>query len=166
MKRRSSVVGGIILIILGVLFLVKEIAPQYFQFWDWPFVIIGLGLVFLIWALLSGSGGLAVPGAIIGGIGGILYYQNLTGNWESWSYIWSLIPGFVGVGVILSGLIDRNVRETLGAGLTLIIISGILFFAFGSAFGFRSDLARYWPVLLIALGLISLVRVIFSKKKK
>jgi len=165
MKRRSSIVGGIILIILGVLFLVKEIAPQYFQFWDWPFVIIGLGLVFLIWALLSGSGGLAVPGAIIGGIGGILYYQNLTGNWESWSYIWSLIPGFVGVGVILGGLIDRNVRETLSAGLTLIIISGILFFAFGSAFGLRYDLARYWPVLLIALGLISLVRVIFSKKK-
>jgi hypothetical protein len=166
MTRKTNLVGGIILVLLGLIFLAREIAPQYFQFWDWPVFIIGLGLVFFIWALVSRTGGLAVPGAILSGIGGILYYQNMSGDWESWSYIWALIPAFVGVGVIIGGLIDKNYRDGFSSGLTLIIISAILFFAFGSFFGFESDFTQYWPVLLIALGLISLVRVAFSKSKR
>ncbi len=165
-NRRSSIVSGIILILLGLLFLANEIFPELFSFWEWPVLIIGMGFVFLLWAILSGIGGLAVPAAIIGGIGGIFYYQNMTGNWESWSYIWSLIPGFVGVGIILSGIIDRSLKEALSGGLTMIIISGVLFFAFGTAFGIENDFFQYWPILLIALGLISLVRVLFSNKQK
>lgn len=165
MKRRSGVVGGVILILLGLLFLASEIAPQYFQFWDWPFIIIGLGVVFIIWAILSGTGGLAIPGAVIGGIGGILYYQSITGEWESWSYIWALIPGFVGIGIIISGIIDQTYKESFSSGLILLLISTILFFAFGSAFGMQPEITQYWPVLLIALGLISLVRAVFSGSK-
>lgn len=166
MNRRGSIIGGIILILLGVFFLAREIAPQYFQFLDWPFIIIGLGGVFLLWALLSGTGGLAVPGAILAGIGGILYYQNVTGDWESWSYIWALIPGFVGVGIILGGLIDRDFKESISAGLTLLLISAILLFAFGAAFGLAPQVTQYWPVLLIALGVIALVRALIAGSKR
>lgn len=162
MKRKTSIVGGIILILLGLLFLASELLPEYFQFWDWPFIIIGLGVVFFIWAIISGTGGLAVPGAILSGIGGIFYYQNMSGDWASWSFIWALIPAFVGIGVIISGIIDRNYKEAISGGLTLIIISAILFFAFGSFLGLESNLTQYWPVLLIALGLISLVRALFG----
>ncbi len=166
MKRKPGFIGGIILILLGVLFLAREIAPQYFQFWEWPFIIIGLGGVFLIWAILSSTGGLAVPGSILAGIGGILYYQNFIGDWQSWSYIWALIPGFVGVGVIISGIIDRNFREAFSGGLVLLLISTMLFFAFGSAFGLDTEITRYWPLLLIGLGLIALVRALFPRKRK
>lgn len=166
MNRKTNLVGGIILILLGLLFLAREIAPQYFQFWEWPFFIIGLGVVFFIWAIVSGTGGLAVPGAILSGIGGIFYYQNMSGDWESWSYIWSLIPAFVGVGVMIGGLIDKNYKDAFSGGLTLIVISAILFLVFGSAFGLDLEFTQYWPVLLIALGLISLVRVAFSKSKR
>lgn len=165
MKRKNGIVLGIILIILGLLFLAREIAPQYFQFWDWPFIIIGLGGIFLLWAILSGTGGLAVPGSILAGIGSIFYYQNLTGNWESWSYIWAIIPGFVGVGIIISGIIDRNYKEAFSGGLILLLISGILFFAFGSAFGLPTEITMYWPALLILLGMVALVRAVFSAKR-
>ncbi len=40
-----------------------------------------------------------MPSIIVGGIGGILAYQDYTGHWESWSYLWTLIPGFVGLGI-------------------------------------------------------------------
>ena len=166
MNKKSGIVGGTILILLGVFFLAREIAPQYFQFMDWPVIIIGLGSIFLLWAILAGTGGLAVPGSILAGIGGILYYQNITDDWTSWAYIWALITAFVGLGVIISGIIDRNFKVAFTGGLTLIIISSVLFFAFGSAFGFEHELVKYWPVLLIALGLIALVRVIFSDKRK
>ena len=166
MNRRASIISGIFLILLGILFFVGEIAPQYFEFLDWPFIIIGLGLFFILWALLSTTGGLAVPGSILAGIGGILYYQNMTGDWESWSYIWSLIPGFVGIGIIIGGIIDRNFKEGLSSGLVLLLISGILLFSFGSAFGLPEEITQYWPALLIGLGLISLVRAIIAANKK
>jgi len=166
MKRNNGIVLGIIFIILGLLFLAREIAPQYFQFWDWPFIIIGLGGVFLLWAILSATGGLAVPGSILAGIGGILYYQNLTGDWESWAYIWALIPGFVGIGIIISGIIDRNYKEAFSGGLIMLLISGMLFFAFGSAFGLPNEVTMYWPALLILLGIVALVRALFSGRRR
>lgn len=166
MNRKNGVIGGVILILLGVLFLAREIAPQYFEFWEWPFIIIGLGGIFLLWAILSGTGGLAVPGSILAGIGGILYYQELTGDWQSWAYIWSLIPGFVGIGVIISGIIDRNYKEAFSGGLILMLISGVLFFVFGQAFGLESQVTQYWPALLIILGVIALVRALFSGKRR
>lgn len=166
MNRKNGVVGGVILILIGLLFLFREIAPQYFAFMDWPFIIVGLGVVFLLWAILSGTGGLAVPGAVLAGIGGIFYYQNLTGDWQSWSYIWALIPGFVGIGIIISGIIDRNYKDAFSGGLIMLLISGILFFAFGTAFGLEHQITQYWPALLIILGVIALVRALFSNKRR
>jgi len=165
-NRRAPIFGGIILILLGAFFLVKQFYPDIFAFWDWPFIIIGLGVLFLLWAVIGTIGGLAIPAMILTGIGGILYYQNVTGNWESWSYIWALIPGFVGVGILLSGLIDRKFKASLDGGLTMIVISTILFLIFGTAFGMDNNLGKYWPILLILLGLISLGRVIFRRKSK
>jgi hypothetical protein len=166
MNKRAGITGGIILILLGVLFLASEIYPQVFSFWDWPFIIIGLGGVFLLWGILGGVGGLAVPGSILAGIGGILYYQNFTGDWESWSYIWALIPGFVGVGIILGGIIDGKFKEAVSSGLVLILISAILLFAFGAAFGLDPNITMYWPVLLVILGVVSLVKAILSGRQK
>ncbi len=166
MNRKSTIIGGIILILLGVLFLASEIFSDVFTFWEWPFFIVGLGGLFFIWAILAGIGGLAVPGAIISGIGGILYYQNMTGNWESWSYIWALIPGFVGIGVLIANLIDGKFKQAITDSITLILISAILFFAFGSAFGLPREITQYWPVLLILLGVIALIKAILPKSKK
>lgn len=166
MKRKNNVFLGILLILLGSMLLARQIWPQYFPFWEWPFIIIGLGGLFLLWAIFSGNGGLAVPGSILAGIGGIFYYQNLTNDWASWSYIWALIPGFVGIGVIISGIIDRNYKEAFSGGLVLLLISMILFFVFGQAFGLQPEITQYWPVLLIILGVIALVRALFSSRRK
>lgn len=166
MKQKSGIFWGILLILLGILMLSRELWPEFFQFWDWPFFIIGLGAFFLLWAIFSGTGGLAVPGSILAGIGGILYYQNLTNDWASWAYIWALIPGFVGVGVILSGIIDRNYKEAFTGGLILLLISMVLFFAFGQAFGLQHEITQYWPALLILLGLVALVRAILPGKNR
>ena len=166
MKRKNSVVGGVILILLGLVLLAREIAPQYFQFFEWPFIVIGLGLIFLLWAILSGTGGLAVPGSILAGIGGILYYQNLTGDWGSWAYIWALIPGFVGIGIIISGIIEGNYKDSFSSGLILLLISGMLFFVFVQAFGLEPEIIQYWPALLILLGLIVLIRALLPRKHR
>ena len=97
MEKRNSIVGGIILIGVGVLFLLMQLFPGFAEIFDfsrqWPLLIVLLGALFLLGAFL-GSPQLAIPGSVVTGIGIILYYQNITGNWASWAFVWALIPGF------------------------------------------------------------------------
>ena len=83
-----------------------------------------------------------------------MYYQNLTGDWDSWSYMWTLIPGFVGVGIILRGLLGEETRQSLRRGLNLMVTSAVLFLVFSALLGGWGLLGNYGPaILLILLGL-------------
>lgn len=167
-KSRSNLGVGLLLVLFGGWFLAVQIVPDLGRwFWsafDWPFYIIGAGICFLIFGLVVGAPGLAIPACIIGGIGGLLYYQNVTSDWESWSYAWALIPGFVGVGVMLTALLGEGGKTGFRSGLTLVFISLIMFLIFGSFFGIK-PLGNLWPILLIALGLWMLIQPLFKKKQ-
>ena len=156
MPNRGSIIGGLILIFVGALFLLlqafPEIAIQFDPGVQWPLVIIAVGLLFFVGAVL-GEASLAVPGAIIGGIGVLFYYQNLSGNWASWAYVWALVPGFVGLGLILMGLLDRQKRSSIRAGIFLIFLSLILFAIFGGWLGGFTGSRQLWPLLLILSGI-------------
>ena len=170
MKRRtrSNVVGGILLILFGLLLLAYQFAPEQFSWLQiemtWPLIVVGVGLFLLVFGLLVGAPGMAVPAMIVGGIGGLLYWQNLTNNWSSWAYAWTLIPGFVGVGAILAGLLgEGRIRDAIDGGGTLILISAVMFAIFGSFLGGLKLLGDWWPLLLILVGLLILVRSLFRK---
>ncbi len=164
MENKSSIVLAAILIVVGAFLLVTRVFPVDFDIFKGPFIVMGVGVIFLVAAILTRNGALAIPGSIIGGIGGILYYQELTGNWSSWSYAWTLIPGFVGVGILLSGLIARDHARFDSGGLVLIALSAIGFLIFGGAFGLGWEISQYWPVLLIGVGVIVLISALFQKK--
>jgi peptidoglycan/LPS O-acetylase OafA/YrhL len=157
-QNRTQLVLGILLIAVGVYYFAAQQNPAL-QFWaqvafQWPFYVIGAGLVLLLIGLLTGAPGMAVPAAIVAGIGGILYYQNRTGDWESWSFLWTLLPGFVGIGVILTGLLGEDTRRNIGHGINLLVISVVLFLVFAALFQRLAFLGPYGPaVLLVLLGL-------------
>ena len=165
---RRNLVVGVVLVLLGVWFLAVQFVPGLGSWinieWSWPLLIMAVGAFLLLFGLLVGAPGMAVPAVIVAGIGGILYYQNATGDWTSWSYLWTLIPGFVGVGVILAGLLGGDFRSSLTEGGGLIIISLILFFIFASIMGGWNLLGDYWPVLLILLGVWLLIRQLFRSR--
>lgn len=165
MKNRSDLVWGLILIIIGAFLLVTRVYPDTFDFLQWPFSMIGLGVIFLLAAIITRNGGLAIPGCIVGGIGGILYYQNLTGMWDTWSFAWTLIPGFVGVGILLSGLIDRSGPRFESSSLTLIAISVMGFIIFGGVFGMQWNIGKLWPLFIIGAGVIVLISAFIKPKK-
>ncbi len=164
MENRRGMVVGLMFILLGGFFLATELMPEIFGGLSYPFIIIGIGGAFILSALLTRTGGLAVPGSVVGGIGAILYYQELTHDWDSWSYIWTLIPGFVGVGVILAGLLNRNRPHFDSGGLILIAISALGFVFFGGMFGLPFDVNTLWPVFLIGIGFITLISAIFRRR--
>jgi hypothetical protein len=102
---------------------------------------------------------LAIPGSIITTIGLMLFYQNLTGHWESWSYGWTVILMSVGLGIFIMGLWGQNETQraaglrVLRIGLIMFVIFGAFFeliFTAGRPFGLRSVI---FPAGLILLGL-------------
>jgi len=120
---------------------------------------IGAGLLVFLIGLITGAPGMSVPASIIAGIGGILYYQNANNDFDSWAYMWTLIPGFVGVGTILAGLLGENTRRNIGHGLNLIVISALMFLVFATFFGGLSFLDGYGAaIILILLGVYILIR--------
>ncbi|MGD2148468.1 MAG: hypothetical protein PVH41_17370 [Anaerolineae bacterium] len=164
-RRRANLAGGLVLILLGAGILVVQLLPGV-QFWfSWPWLLIGVGVLLLVIGSVTGVPALAVPACIVGGIGSILYYQATTGDWDSWAYVWALIPGFVGVGVLLSGLLGEEGSGAVRGGATLILISLVLFAVFGSFFGALGFLGQYWPVLLILLGLVLLVSPLLRARR-
>jgi hypothetical protein len=171
-RNRTQLVLGIILILAAGWLIATRINPDLAQLihlpaFEWPMWVILTGAAFLVLGLLVGTPGLAVPACIIAGIGGILYYQNASGNWSSWSYLWTLIPGFVGIGSILAGLLGDDTRQSIRSGLNAIVFSVIAFAIFSTLFGGWTILgpyAQYVPIaLLFILGVWFIVRGILKR---
>jgi len=169
-QRRSDLVFGIILLLLGGWFLAAQfnLVPDLNQIiniqYQWPLIVIGVGVLLFLLGLLLRTPGLSVPACIVGGIGGLLYWSNLSGNWEDWSYLWTLIPGFVGVGVILSTLLGGEEKRGYREGLRLILVSAVLFVIFLMLFSGQGYFLQYWPVLVIIAGIWIIIQTIFRRK--
>jgi len=162
-RTRSNLGAGLVLILLGLFLLLMQIPGFHALFnfdFTWPLIVIGVGVGLLVLGLIIRAPDMAIPACIVGGIGGILYWQNLTNRWETWSYLWTLIPGFVGIGMILSVAFGGK-RKNLREGLETLATSAVLFIIFGAFLGNvfgNTLLAQYWPVLLILIGIYTLAR--------
>ncbi|MBX3048196.1 MAG: hypothetical protein KIT46_05730 [Anaerolineales bacterium] len=155
-ERRGNLFIGILLILVGGWFLAGQFFPEVAQLinvqFSWPWWIIGAGAAFLLFSVLGRTPALAVPASIIAGIGGILLYQNNTGDWASWAYAWALIPGFAGVGSMLMNFLQGRFGAGLREGLSAVLFSLLIFAVFGSFMGGPRILGQFWPVLLIIGG--------------
>ena len=162
-ENRTNLVIGLLLIVFGGWLIATRQVPELQAWLDenfrWPMYTIGAGLLILLIGLLTDTPGMAVPASIVAGMGGILYYQEVNGAYETWSYMWTLIPGFVGVGEILPGLLGDNTGHNLSRGLRKIVISAGLFLVFATLFGGLDILGIYGaPALIILVGLYLLAR--------
>lgn len=167
-SRRGSLTIGVLLVLIGAVALAVQLVPDLRvmaeDLWEWPTWIIAFGLLFLVAGAIGGVPGLAVPACIIMGVGGLLYYQNATNDWESWAYSWALFPVFVGVGIILMYLMEGKFRKAFREGLGPILVGLILFGVFGSFLGGPAILSQFWPALIILIGLWMLVRSFFRPR--
>jgi hypothetical protein len=158
-KQLASTIGGGLVILLGVILLLDRLLAGGVRLFSWPLLVLGVGAALFLGGIGGSATGLVIPGTIVAGIGGILFWQNLTGRWFSWAYVWTLIPGFVGLGLVvfnrLAAVRSIGVRET---GRWLLIGSGALFLIFAT---FLGPFGWFWIVLglgLIALGVVLVLR--------
>lgn len=153
---------GTVLVALGILFLIGRIVGGF----GWPLFVMAPGLVLLLVALMGprSAAGLAVPGSIVTMVGLVLFAQDATGRFETWSYAWGLVMAAVGVGIFLQASIEdrpggqrEGVRlATLGLGLFAAFGVFFEFLVFGSAL--RGASGWILPLLLILGGAWMLTR--------
>lgn len=149
MPQRSSV-AGIVLIVLGALFLLGQ-----WMHVGGEGVVAMIGLAFLAAYALTRQYGFLVPGGIMTGLGiGIIYEERLQAEGA---------PVLLGLGLgFISIYLFSRVRGRMPADWWPLIPGGVLtvigvFLAAGQT-GLLGSIDRWWPLVLILLGLYIIFR--------
>ena len=161
-SRTIELFAGLTLLVVGIVILGGEwlrgvlaemgLSPELWAWW--PLLLIALSLFFLVPAFFGGQhrrlrAGMVIPGAVLAGVGGALLYTSLTDRWTAWTYLWSVLPFSLGLGMYAAGWIaDAPAFKWIGFGVAL---GGVLaYLAFATAFG--GEAFR----LVAAIGIIGL----------
>lgn len=122
-KDHSIMVAALIFILLAAIFAVivfKQINPGKFTL---PFYFLVMGMFFFATAMESESKlgeRLASLSWTLNMLGFILFYQYLTGNLQSWIYLWPLVfPSGIGLGQVCYGAVKAK-KEPIERGKVLI----------------------------------------------
>ena len=174
--RRSGagIALGVVLVVVGLFYLVVQVADVNLAAFGWPLFIIIPGLTLLIVGFISFGTGAAIPGGILTMVGLVLAVQNSTGYWSSWAYAWALVaPGGVGLGLFLQGLREANANlirqgRSLMFIAALIFLVGFVFFESILNLSGMNDLPAVkaaLPALFIIIGILLLARSIANSRK-
>lgn len=145
-RTRDPLIGGLVLVIIGIVLLVAQFTPDIGRY---VVLVIGLGL--LGWFVATRTYGALVGGSIVTGVGaGVVIGAAMTGQLAGAALLMALGLGFLAIWVVsyLLALPERHFWP---------LVPGSILFAIGGALaigGEASNLLSYWPVLLIALGLV------------
>lgn len=169
MSRRSSrggvLIPGLVLIALGAWFLVRALGvelPGMAALWPIFPTIVGLSM-FVGWFFAPkthGSHGVIIP-AVINFLVGVFFFGFTFSifPWSDMAILWPVFPLIVGVAFfvawIFSGFRDWGLLVPAGI-VSAVGIVGMGFTTFGQVEAV-STLLRYWPVLLIGLGILVLI---------
>lgn len=166
---RANAGLGLLLVVLGSLFLVVNALDIQIWSFSWPFFVILPGLALFGGAIIGGrsTAMMAIPGSIVTTVGLILLALNTTGQWQIWAYVWSLIfPTAVGFGMLVAGVAGGR-RDLARKGSGMVVSGAGLFAALfiffelfiglsGFGLGRFGDIAL--PALLIGAGTLLLLR--------
>jgi hypothetical protein len=167
-ERRSSVVVGGFLVLVGIIFLVGRQVGFDLGRTGWPLLVIAPGVVLFLVSFAVGGrpgAGFAVAGAIVTVTGLILAVQSQTGLWSTWAYAWTLVaPGGVGLGLLTYGALTGQRDLAMSGGATLLTglaLFLVFAFLFESVIGLSGQPVAGLDVLLAA-GVVVLGAVIVA----
>jgi hypothetical protein len=158
--RRNRIISGFVLILLGGLFLLNQLLeiPSVGQLF-----LPGLGLIFLIWGMVTRTGGLLIPGGILTGIGAGVYLMealSLEGEQEPGVFLMAFGGGFALITLLSLVFSDEKHWWALIPGGILAAI-GVALYMGGAALDVLGMIGNFWPVALILVG----IWVIFRRRE-
>jgi len=143
-------IQGLALVVLGILFLAINLSNLNLR--DlWPVFFLALGLYFIVLFLIDRKNyGVLMPASIFLFMGGAFQYCAIEGWWMMRS-LWPVFLVGPGVGFFLLYAFGKKESGLLIPGYILTGI-GVMFFLI------ESEGWYLWPLLLVAAGLIMLLR--------
>lgn len=170
--RSSTANLGILLIVVGIVILALQYVhidlsrlPERWAELTWPLRIIIPGLALFVVGLVlpdRAGEGLTGFGLVAAAVGTLLWYQSVTGTWETWAYAWALVfPAAGGLAGIIHGTLHanwRHVRDGIGGFVFGMVMFLVLGFVFENWLGFEGfglgRIAAWVPgVILLAVGI-------------
>ena len=160
-KKRNEWIGGLILIVVGLLFLLNG-------FFEMPalenlaiFFVLGLGIFFLAWGVIAREAGLMIPGGILTGIGlGIALvagpFEFEDGNLSGGVFMGAFALGWVLITVFTAIFTDETHWWPLIPAAIMALISGALLIE-GLFMVALEWLGKLWPLALIIGGIAILL---------
>ncbi len=150
--KRSDMVIGVGLVILGILFLSENFGYIEFDFQNvWPVFVILAGAGFWIGYYQDRKNyGLLMPGTILI-IYGLLFFYCSAQGWYLMTDLWPIFILGPGIGFFMMYLMGEQEKGML---IPASILSGIAILFLISHSGFW----RYWPVALIIVGIVLMLR--------
>jgi len=157
--RRETMIGGALLVAIGLLVLLAQnVKVESLGLLFLP----ALGGLFLIAGIIGRQVGFLIPGGILTGIGlGTLLQQSSTvaGNSNAQGGVFFI--GFALGWFLITGLSKLFTSETqwwaLIPGTIMALIGGGLMLG-GAALNVLEFAGRWWPLILVGLGLIIIMR--------
>jgi hypothetical protein len=168
--QSKPIIPGLLLIAAGLFIFFYQWQRWSLSWLSWPYYLILPGIFVIILSLFNERDtgeGFSIFGFILTTIGGILLFQFRTNLWETWAYMWALIPLSVGLGQILHALIFPNPKK-FREGLETFRTSLILFIIFTAGFELLIFRRNYFirpygfAILIILAGLL----IIFKNMDK
>lgn len=148
---RGQQVGGIVLILVGIAFLLAQYIPDVGDF-----VVLLIGLAFLAAHALTGAYGFLIPGGILTGLGSAIALTQrapISGTAEGGIIVLGLGLGFASIWLI-SALARRREHHwwpLIPGGILSLIGLGLLAGSTGERL--LRLLAIWWPMALVLAGL-------------
>ncbi|WP_342039395.1 LiaI-LiaF-like domain-containing protein [Gracilibacillus kekensis] len=148
-----------LLIGIGLFFLLRELRlPILTDFYSWPTLLILIGAAFLIYSFSSKDFKNVFPGVVLLGLG--IHFHGLT-HYSFWIDHWGMYTFIVAIAFLI-----RAIKTKKGSipGIILLIISIFAIFVENQPgwFGWINQIMywieRFWPVLLIGLGVYLLLK--------
>lgn len=147
--QRGTRVAAYVLIALGLILLVGQWLGV-----GGEAVVAVIGIAFLVAYSATSQYGFLIPGAIMTGLGVGIIYQTRYGGGAA--VVLGLGLGFVAIYV--AGAVRHQFAGNWWPLIPGGVLTGIGLLAAANQQGLAGDVARWWPVLLIAFGLYLIVR--------
>jgi hypothetical protein len=162
MKRKvnGGLIGGLVLILGGILALAAQFAPDMWGDFFGTYLLLGLGLIFIVAGILTREDGWFIPGGILTGLGaGVAVVSSswaarLPGDEGGWFLLvfaagWALIP-------IMTAIFSDETHwwALIPGGIIGLVGAAVLF---GGVFTDVLEWAgKLWPLALIFVGVFVL----------
>ena len=158
-ERRNAFVGGVVLVAIGLLVLVAQnVKTESLGLLFLP----ALGGIFLIAGIIGRQVGFLIPGGILIGIGvGAILEQTAmaagNGTVQGGAFLLGFAGGWFLITVLSKIFTSKTQWWPLIPGVIMALIGGGLLLG-GAALNVLEFAGRWWPLILVAVGLVIIVR--------